>query len=151
MWLGPHFAFSVLQRDALAREPRGIRWPLIVIGAFFSHWLLDSTGVAHTLERMLLWQQALIISWNTLWVGTIIWRCRRRQHWGYILAGLIGWLIWDIEWLFVPGGGYGWIHQLKKLTTMGGEIPFPGGAILEFCWMAILAAISLPTLRRGWR
>lgn len=151
MWLASHFASGVLLRDSLKGERKAIRWPLIVLGAFVFHWLFDSTNVAHILQQMAWWQQAIIISWNFLWLGTICYRCRRRKHWGYILAGLIGWLIWDIEWL-VPGlaGGAGWIHQLKQFSKIPGQVQlsFPQGCILEFCWMAILTIISLPSLSK---
>jgi hypothetical protein len=143
MWMTTHIATGAVIYDSTWGEKKWLRWLLIVLGGFVSHWLLDSTAVYHYFTWDNWWDYAFV-GWQAIGLIWLLLWCSWRQ----ILAGFIAWLSWDIEWLFRYFGWVGqegFIHKYLLATSSPGyHITEPVAATLEGLLLLALIWLARP-------
>ena len=150
MWAASHVTIGAVIYESVEDEPRWLKWPLVVIGGFISHWLLDSVGVYHDLDE-LKWYNLLFILFNVIVIIGLWWLAARRYSSllykilpPHILAGLIAWFIWDLEW--VMPSWWPNVHDYFVSRTWSGSRTDPESAILECLFMFVMMLLAAPKL-----
>ena len=143
MWASTHIAAGTLVYDATWGEKRWLRWALIVFGGFATHWLLDSTAVYHFFTWHNWWDYAFAAGQVAAFGVLVAW-CGPRQ----LVAGIIAWLSWDIEWVFRYFGWLGqegFLHRYLLATSSSGQhFTEPVSAALEATLLVALVWLSRP-------
>ena len=150
MWAASHVTIGAVIYESVEDEPRWLKWPLVVIGGFVSHWLLDSVGVYHDLSD-LRWYDVLFIFFNVVAIIGL-WLLAGRRFSGlyykilppHMLAGLLAWFMWDLEW--VMPSWWPNIHDELISLTWSGSRPDPESAILESIFMFVMMLLAAPRL-----
>jgi len=152
VWLASHICMGAVLYEGTKAERKWLCWLLVCIGGFVSHWLLDSVPVVHTLEILPKPWLGLILFWNFAAVAGLWWLCTLRKRRfrklippNHILAGLVAWLIWDIEHLFGIGSP---LHQTLLGLTATPKIENPSNCILELLFIMIGVLVAAPILLR---
>jgi len=115
--------------------------------------MLDSVPVVHTLEILPIFPWlVLVLFWNLAAVAGLWWLCTlRKRGFGklippnHILAGLVAWLIWDIEHLFGIGSP---LHRVLLGLTATPKIENPVNCVLELLFIMVGVFIAAPILLR---
>jgi len=108
--------------------------------------------VVHTLEILPIFPWlVLVLFWNFAAVAGLWWLCTLRKKGfrklippNHILAGLVAWLLPDVEHLF----GNPVIHRTVFGFTSMGRIEHPPNCILELLFIMIGVLVAAPILRR---
>jgi len=114
--------------------------------------MLDSVPVVHTLEILPIFPWlSLVLFWNFSAVAGLWYLCVLRKK-GFrklippkhILAGLVAWLLPDIEHAF----GYPIVHQTVFSLTSAGKIEYPPNCVLELLFIMVGVFVAAPILLR---
>jgi len=152
MWLASHVIAGAWIYDSVRNERVWLRWLLVVVAGFLTHWLLDSVPVVHTLEILPPQWLGLVLFWNFGAVAGLWYLCVLRKRGlrklmppNHILAGLVAWLIWDIEHLFGIGSP---LHRTLLGLTAAPKIENPANCVLELLFITVGVLVAAPILLR---
>ena len=150
MWASSHVAVGVAIYEGVKDKPRWVKWPVVVVGGFISHWLLDSIGVYHDLDTPF----AKLIAALAGCCIALLWWLSSRQYQGWqkilpppMISGAIAWLIWDYEWIF-PLGDNRWLHfELLSHTAAGMVRPTEAhSTLIELLLTLTVMFMAIPRL-----
>lgn len=155
MWMTTHIAFGTTIYDSIRHERKWLRWVLLVVGGFLSHWLLDSTAIYHFFTWDTWWDY-FFVAWQGIGLLWLLWWC----GWKQVLLGIIAWLTWDIEWpiIWALGGvdivsvttyQQGFFHKyLLSWSSTNIHFATPYTAVFECLLVAVFVWLSRPKMKR---
>ena len=144
MWASSHVGIGIAIYEGVKDRPRWVKWPIVVVGGFTSHWLLDSIGIYHDvyIPFAVLTGCSIALLW---WLSSRLYEGWQRILPPHMIAGGIFWLIWDFEWLLPFANGY-WIHHPLLGMTWMGRRPDPQSTILELLLIFTVMLMTIPRI-----